>query len=570
LNSTPLIRQPAFPLWPLTAAVLAALAPSVGHTSDATAPGAGNLLQQVAPPPTAAPVRSTVLRIERADGSPLAVTSAFEVRSLLISGNTRYDTGSLHALVADAEGQRLTLAQLDAVIARITAHYRRGGYPLARAIIPAQTIQSGVVRIEVIEARLGEVQIDNRSRVDSALLRSTAAPLRVGEVIAQAPLDRALLLMSDIPGVNLSALLRPGAATGTSDLAVTADPLPALMGQVSVDNQGNRFTGRARVGAAVSLANPLQRGDMLNVQVLSSGAGLNHAQLSYQSTLSGQGTRAGTTYAALRYRLGDSAEKLQAHGTAGVSSLWLSQPLLRSADLNLRGQFQYDHLQLRDHVDASAIRSDRHLGNWALSLSGDARDAMLPGGDSLWNIVITSGRLAHDDAAAAAADAGTSKVRGGFSKINLFLSHVQPISPAMAVALRLTAQSAQANLDPSQKLSLGGPQAVRAYDSGAISGDSGWAVSLEYRLLLDALAPQTGGRWQATLFIDSGRLTINQQPWQAGINAARLSGAGLGLRWSADEQWSAQVSMATPIGKPAEALGIARSTRAWLEIARRF
>ncbi|PUA19125.1 POTRA domain-containing protein [Glaciimonas sp. PCH181] len=54
-----------------------------------------------------------------------------------------FDTAVLHALVADAEGQTMSLSRLDELVARISNYYHSKGYPLARAIVPAQSIVSG-------------------------------------------------------------------------------------------------------------------------------------------------------------------------------------------------------------------------------------------------------------------------------------------------------------------------------------------------------------------------------------------------------------------------------------------
>jgi hemolysin activation/secretion protein len=52
-----------------------------------------------------------------------------------------------------AEGQNLLMAALSEVVARITAHDRRQGFPLARAIVPGQTLVDSVLQVQVIEAR---------------------------------------------------------------------------------------------------------------------------------------------------------------------------------------------------------------------------------------------------------------------------------------------------------------------------------------------------------------------------------------------------------------------------------
>lgn len=531
-------------------------------------PGAGSLLQEIQPvrPPAPSPT-GTRLTIEREGGVKLPPGAPFEVKAIRISGNTLFDTPTLHALVADAEGKTLTLAQLDELAGRITDYYRAHGYPLARAIIPAQVIRAGVVEIEIIEARYGKVSLDNRSRVNDPLLQESLAALQSGQAIGQVSLDHALLLLSDIPGVSASATLKPGETVGTSDLIVTAEPGPSVTGNAALDGYGNRYTGRERLGGTVNFLNPLHHGDYFSVSGLTSGSGMSYGRVAYDTLLHGRGTHLGGSYSALHYVLGGSLAALNGHGTAQVESLWAKHPLMRSREVNLYGQLQYDRMQLKDHIDASALRTDRDLDNWTASLSGDARDGLLSGAVNTWNVSWTSGRVDFDDAAAQSADAATARTQGGFSKWNASLSRLQGLSPKNTLYLAFSGQWANGNLDASKKMAVGGPYTVRAYDMGAISGDSGVLGTAEWRY---DLGSAWNGQWQAVAFIDSAHVTVNKTVWAAGENNANLSGAGVGLNWAGADQWSAKVYVAARLGSAPLLLASASSARAWVEIGKGF
>jgi hemolysin activation/secretion protein len=531
-------------------------------------PGAGEILQQIQPvtPPEPSP-GGTGLTTEPQESEKLPPSVPFLANAIRIMGNEKIDTAVLQALVADAAGKVLTLPQLDGYAARVTDYYHGHGYPLARAVIPVQVIRSGVVRMVIIEARYGKVGIDNRSRVNDSLLQATLAPLQSGQVIAQPAIDRSLLLLSDIPGVAVRATLSPGDATGISDLLVEAVPGPAVSGNVTLDNYGTRYTGKARIGGMVNIINPLHHGDVLSLNGLSSGRDLDYGQLSYESLLNGQGTRLGGSYSALYYMLGGPLTAIAAHGTAQVESLWLKHPLLRGPDANLYGQIQLDRKQLRDHIDTSAILTDRHLDNRTLSLAGDARDSFLSAAVDSWNLGWTSGHVVFDDGAAQALDASTARTQGGFSKWNASLVRRQSLGPQDGLYLTFTGQWASTNLDPAEKMIVGGPYTVRAYDMGALSGDSGLLGSLEFRHNLGYV---WYGQWQAVAFFDTSHVTVNKSTWAAGPNSASLSGAGVELSWVGADQWTSSASIATPVGAvPAQAAGSA-GTRAWLNIGKKF
>jgi hemolysin activation/secretion protein len=240
-------------------------------------------------------------------------------------------------------------------------------------------------------------------------------------------------------------------------------------------------------------------------------------------------------------------------------------PLVRSRDFNLYGQLQYDHKQLRDRVDASAIRTDRHLGNSVLSLSGDLRDALLSGGTNIWSLGWTSGLVGFDDAPAQANDAATVKTQGRFSKWNANFSRLQGLTAASTLYLYVAGQRANANLDSSEKMTVGGPYTVRAYDMGAVSGDNGYQFTAEFRR---DLGQALRGQWQAVAFVDGANVTVNKNPWVADTNTATLRGAGLGLNWANASLWNARTYIASRLGSAPALVPNASSTRAWIEISK--
>ncbi len=542
--------------------------PLVASAADPAVPGAGSILQQIQPVSIPGPSSlGTGLTMERRGGGQLPPSAPFLVRSIRISGNTLFDPATLQALVADAGGQSLTLPQLGEIVARITRHYHRHGYALAQAIIPAQEIQDGIVVVEIIEARYGSIRLDNQGRVKSALLQDTLGTLQGGQAISQPRLDHALLLLSDIPGVTVNATLRPGDEYGTSDLLVGTTTGPAISGYVVADDFGNRYTGRPRISATVNFNEPLQHGDVLSVSVLTSGRGINYGRIADETLLNGQGTRLGGSYSYLQYILGGPLKSLDARGSAHLESLWVKHPFVRSRNVNVYGLLQYDGLQLRDHLNAGAIRTDRHLDNAKFSLAGDARDTFLPGGITLWRLDWTIGRVGFDDGVAQLADAATADTKGGFSKWNLNLVHLQSLGPKDGLYLAFTGQWANGNLDSSQKMIGGGPYTVRGYDMGAVSGDHGYLGTVEFR---HDLGTAWRSKWQAVAFVDSAHLKLNDTVWGTGPNGATLSGAGVGFNWVGQSQWGAKVSIAAPIGPKPVLVPSTASARLWIEISKGF
>jgi hemolysin activation/secretion protein len=549
------------------AALLVVLAPLAAVGAESV-PGAGSILQQIQPVnPPAPSSNGTGLTIAQDGRANLPASAPFLVNSIELSGNSRFDTPTLRALVAEAEGKELTLSQLGQIAARITDYYHSHGYSLARAVIPAQSIQAGVVRIQIIEARYGKIALVNHSGVRDSLLQSTLSPLHAGQAVGQRPLDHTLLLLADVPGVSIVATLRPGEQVGTSDLLVDAKATSPVISSVVFDDNGNRYTGRTRLGGTVNFVNPLHDGGVLSLSGLSSGSDMNYGSLSYDSLLNGAGTRIGGSYSALHYKLGDTLEPLHGHGTAQVASLWAKQALLRDHDANVYGQLEYDHKQLDDRIDTASVRTDRHLDNFTASLAGDRRDSSLSGSVTTWNIGWTLGRVGFSDANAGQVDAATANSKGRFSKWTANLFRLQSLSARDALYLTVSGQWANANLDPAEKMVAGGPYTVRAYDTGIESGDTGILASAEFR---HQLGQTQNGQLQAVAFIDSERVAVNHTTWIAGTNDVNLSGTGLGLNWVGKSEWRGRLYVAAPIGRTPESIGTNKSVHAWVEVGKGF
>src|SRR4029079_19290205 len=257
----------------------------------------------------------------------------FPVRSLRVTGQTIYTEAELVGVTGFIPGGDLSLADLRSVASKIANHYHRNGYFVAQAYLPAQDIKDGAVTIAVLEGRYGNVTLRNETNLSNSLANGLLDGLHKGDTIAIAPLEERLLLLSDLPGVNVKSTLVTGAAGGTSDLVVDVTPGQRVTGNIEADNYGSRYTGEARVGGTVNINNPLGLGDQASFRGLTSGRGLTYGRASYQLHV-GRATL-GFAYTALEYRLGKEFEALKAHGTAEIASIYGSYPLIRSRATNL-------------------------------------------------------------------------------------------------------------------------------------------------------------------------------------------------------------------------------------------
>lgn len=247
-------------------------------------PSAGSQIQQIPAAPSL-PKAEPAIRIAPQSASVQSAPdeARIMVQRLHVTGARVFAPAELLALTGFQPGSELSLSELNGMAMAITERYRHAGYFVAQAYLPAQEIRDAVVTIAVIEGEYGQVSLRNHSQLADDVLQSQLADLHRGDTVAIAPLESRLLLLSDLPGVQISSTLVPGVALGTSDLIVDVVPGQRVTGSIDADNAGNRYTGEYRLGATVNLNNPSGRGDVASLRLLTSGEGLNYARGSYQT-----------------------------------------------------------------------------------------------------------------------------------------------------------------------------------------------------------------------------------------------------------------------------------------------
>ena len=506
---------------------------------------AGTIVENVAEDLTIAVLAQGFVKPLAKEINSVPTQGPFILKNITIIGNESFSVEVLHALLADAVGIEQDIVQLRKLAARITQFYQGQGYFLVRAVVPAQTVSQGNVTIQVIEAKYGQVNMINDSRVADGLLEATLASMQSGIVISDANMYSSLLLLSDIPGLVINSTLSPGAKVGSSDVTLEIKDSDAYSASISVDQHGEIYTGEERVSGSFSISNLAGHGDKLSVNGMSSGPAINFGRVAYDVFLNGKGTHVGASYAGLNYHLGDKLLNTGANGSTRASSVWVLHPLLLSLDNSVSVQLQYDVNKLNDRIESASISTDRTISSVTATLAGDTKNTHNLGGSTAWSVRLKSGDLQHDDASAESADASSANTAGHFEKINININHLQKISNRSTLYLNAEGQWANHNLDSSEKLVAGGANAVRAYNSSALSGDLGYIGSVEYRYYLGQAFE---GMLITGVFYDTAQVIVNQASWQGltSSNSASISGAGSALYWIGPDKMSANIALAVP------------------------
>ena len=532
-------------------------------------PSAGSQIQQIPPAPTLQRAPPEI-RIER--GTPPVISGAAEakilVRSLRVTGARAYSEADLIAITGFKPGTELTLTELRGLASKITAHYAKNGYFVAQAFLPAQDIKDNTVTIAVSEGQYGKIILRNQTNLSDAQANRMLSGLNSGDTITNEPLENRLLLLSDIPGVNVKSTLVPGAVPGTSDLIVDLTPGKRVSGSVDFDNAGNRYTGEYRVGATVNLNNPLGLGDVASLRAVTSGSGLNYARASYQVPF-GRAT-VGVAYSKLHYELGKEFAPLRANGEADVASIYGIYTLVRSRDTNIYAQLGYDAKTFQDRIDSIPSVTDRKIGVLTTSLYGNHRDNLGGGGLNSFSLGLSAGKLDIQTPAALAADAVTARSNGHYNKFAFSAARLQRVTDAVSLYGSIGGQVASKNLDSSEKMELGGMYGVRAYPVGEAMGDQGYLVNVEARLLLPNTSQSYPGQVHLIGFVDGGSVTIHKNPWTAGDNQRNLGAYGVGASWSDPGNFLIRTYYARKLGNENAISAPDKSGRFWIQAIKYF
>ncbi len=547
--------------WSIPAAVLGLVLVVPRPIQAQVLPDAGRLLNDVSPMPVMPPAGTEVLPLPPPVEPALTLQSdvRFAIARFEINDVSAFDAEQLQHLLDDLRGPERNLAALELAVTRITLFYRQHGYLLARAYLPEQNIDGGVVEIHVLEGRLGNIVIDNSSRLSSDVVQRRLQRIGMDQALQGAALESSLLLLSDTPGIVVRSALAPGTVVGSTDLHVVITEARAVDGDVSFDNDGNRYTGQYHGNANITINNPSGIGDQLSANVISAGGEFNYGRINYQLPLNDVGTRLAFSYASMAYRLGQDFAELDAYGVARIAGVSLTHPLLRSRAFNINGQVRFEHKLLVDRIGLTSDGSEKSLNNLTLSLFGDASTSASQNLDSL---SVTWGKLTLDQASAAL-DATGHRTDGNFVKGNLQWTRLQRLNEPTSVLLQVNAQLSGSNLDSAEKMSMGGPYAVRAYPAGEAPADDVLMLNLELRR---TLTPQ----WQGLLFGDIARGRLNHSPINTdGNNLRTLSGLGLGGRWNGPDGYRGQAILAWRTDS-APVSDHDKAPRFWLQMAKVF
>ena len=514
--------------------------------------------------------QSTVIRVEPDTLSPVFPTELkkvkFKLKRLLIEGATVYKNRQFNHLHRNFLGKEITLEHVYRIANAITKKYRNAGYILSKAIVPAQKIEDGVVRIDVIEGYIDNVRVQGEVRGPKKLLNAYRKRLLKSRPLNAKDLERYLLLIDDLPGVSVKSVLTPSKdKQGTSDLTLILEN-KTFNAHAGGDNRGTKFNGPFQLFAGASENSFLGFYERLGVQgvVTSEVDELFYVNGFYEAPVSNEGTVMNLSASISNSKPGSSLEVFNVEGETHTFSFGLTHPFLRSRGENLRGQLSYTHRNTKTDI-LGALDSEDRLRVVELGMIYDNADRFR--GINLVHFTVSQGLNILDATEPGSLNLSRSQGQSDFTKVYGQLQRLQQLAPSWMLLASVAGQYSFDKLLASEEFGVGGSAFGRAFDPSEITGDQGVGAKLELQK-----AFQTKQKFlrnlQAYAFVDYGSVW-NRITTPTGEKQQELASAGVGTRFNLTEYLSGYVEVTKPLNRQVASEGN-RDPRVFFSLSARY
>jgi hemolysin activation/secretion protein len=491
---------------------------------------------------------------------PEKIPQTITVEKFEVVGSTVFSPEELAQVTAEFTKKPITLAEVFQARSKITDLYIQKGYITSGAYIPPQTIKSGVIKIQVVEGKLEDIQITGTRRLQSNYVRSRLA------IATLAPLNRerlleALQLLQLNPLIqNLSAELSAGSRQGESVLQVKIQEAPSFSTQIVLDNGRSPSVGSFRRRLQVNEANLLGFGDDLSLAYTNTG-GSNAFDASYALPLNPyNGTLSFNFGTASSNVIEEPFNFLDIQSSSRYYELTLRQPVIQTPTQ----EFTLGITASRRETKVSSLSFPKEISPNEIS----------PGADAEGRTRISALRFFQEWISRNSREviALRSQFNLGIGAFDATINSEAPdsrffawqgqaqwarlLAPDTILILRTNTQLASKALLPLEQFGIGGLDSVRGYRQDLLLTDNGTFASAEVQIPILRL-PQIDSILQVAPFVDFGIAWNNSSSDNPDRNT--LASVGFGLRWLQGDRFSARLDWGIPL------ISVQSEGRTWQE-----
>jgi hemolysin activation/secretion protein len=507
------------------------------------------------------PTRLTVEgEVERAPcplANPEYANISFTLSEVQFANLRGLTPADLRPAYAEYVGRTVPLATVCEIRDRAATVLRRAGY-LAAVQVPPQEIEGGIVRFDVLMAKIVSVQVRGDAGRSERTIAGFLQRLQDMPVFNEQEAERYLLLARDLPGYDVRLTLRPaGTAPGEviGEVAVVHTPVEA---DFNVQNYGSRDVGRFGGLARVTFNGLTGLGDRTTLGLFSTADFEEQqvVQLFHDFGIGNDGLRVAGRFTHAWTEPGGNPE-LDIESRTLLASAEVSYPFVRSQAGNVYGAIGFDLVNQEVDILGTTLNRDKLrvlYGRLDFDTLDEASLGRVPGYSAAaprWrlggSLELRQGLDIFDATEfCATCDVQPSRVPGT-AKGTVFrasgIAEYRPV-PALTFAVAPRVQLSDDPLLSYEEFSAGNYTVGRGYDPGTLVGDTGAGFSAEIRYgdpnppAIDAFA------FQPYAFFDAAWVW-NERDGLSGSES--LYSAGAGLRAAYGDRFRIDATLAVPL-----------------------
>ncbi len=475
------------------------------------------------------------LKIETPEKAPVSKAVdeiEFTIKQIKVEGVTQYPPEQIKKIFAPLEGKRVSLESLRNAADQLESRYRADGFFLVRVFVPPQQVKDGLFSIRVVEGYIEAAFAEGGTDAAQQLVERLLAPVVGKKPIDLQSLEKALLILNDIPGMRVAGVLRQGSALGASELVVSLVDPPKVSSLFSMNNSLSRTLGEWNTNLNVNINNPsATRPGQLSLGLSTSALNdyLRAVTVRYSTFVGDQGMVVSMGGLAASAKLGASLVGIESNSYSLGPRV--RYPLKRSRGLSL---FIDSGLTLNHSRTTS-------LGEEIIADSSTVADVSLAAvdlgrfnGNTEATIGLSQGLDALGSIGPGSVNASVENYVQRFTKLKYSASRLQGLPQDFSLQMNFLGQWSSDTLLSGEQILFGGSTLGRAYDSGAVAGDSGFGLLIELRkdMAAEKFIPRlANGKVQFFIFTDYAEARLNLNPNRSETTASlRSHGAGLRYR----------------------------------------
>lgn len=202
----------------------------------------------------------------------------FAVTTYQVEGNTILEQSKIDRLLDTYKGGERQMKDVEQARVELEKLYHTAGYPTVLVNLPEQTIENGMVRLQVVEGHLLSITVTGNEYYSWSNIRGKMPSLTPGALIYEPTFVNELAAVNGNPDLKVAPVLKPGSEPGTVDLELkTTDRLP-VHGKLEADNKGPITTPRERMVAEIQHTNLFGGDEILTVNTVQTPTDLGAVQ----------------------------------------------------------------------------------------------------------------------------------------------------------------------------------------------------------------------------------------------------------------------------------------------------